>query len=286
MLMNIIKSIEEMKSWIRQMRQENKTIGFVPTMGYFHEGHLNLIRTAKQQCNMVVVSIYVNPTQFGPNEDFNKYPRDLERDFKLAEGVGVAVVFVPSDKDMYPEGYKTYIQVESLSAKLCGKSRPGHFRGVTTIVNKFLNIIQPDVMYLGQKDAQQAILLQKMVKDLNINMQVVVVPTTREPDGLAMSSRNKYLSESERKQALVLNKSLQLAKTMMERGELNSEIIIHAMEKLIAEQPSAQIDYISIVSPETLEDIHNIETQVLIALAVFIGKTRLIDNVLITKLDR
>ncbi|MFB3896923.1 MAG: pantoate--beta-alanine ligase [bacterium] len=281
--MYITKSIAEMKLWVTQQHRENKTIGFVPTMGYLHEGHLNLMRAAKQQCDLVVVSIYVNPTQFGPNEDFSKYPRDLERDFMLAEEVGVDTVFVPSDKEMYPEGYKTYVQVESLSVTLCGKSRPGHFRGVATIVNKFINIIQPEVMYLGQKDAQQAILLRKMVSDLNSNTQVVVVPTTREPDGLALSSRNKYLSESERKQAIVLYHSLQLAKSLIERGERNSEKIINAMRNIIAAQPRAKIDYVSIVNPETLEDVQQIESQVLIALAVFIGKTRLIDNVLITK---
>jgi pantoate--beta-alanine ligase len=279
--MNIIKSITEMKLWVQRFHRESKTIGFVPTMGYFHEGHLNLMRAAKQQCDTVVVSIYVNPTQFGPNEDFNKYPRDLDRDFKLAEGVGVEAVFVPADKEMYPEGYKTYIQVESLSGKLCGKSRPGHFRGVATIVSKFLNIIQPDMLYLGQKDAQQAILLRKMVIDLNLNTTVVVVPTTREPDGLAMSSRNKYLSPEERQQAKVLNQSLQLANSMLSHGEKDTAIIIAAMQDLIMQQPSAKIDYISIVNPETLEDVQTIDKQALIALAVYIGKTRLIDNILL-----
>jgi pantoate--beta-alanine ligase len=279
--MNIIKSIIEMNSWIQQKHRQSITIGFVPTMGYFHEGHLNLMRTAKKQCDLVVVSIYVNPTQFGPNEDFNKYPRDLERDCSLAEGVGVDTVFIPSDKEMYPEGYKTYVEVESFSDTLCGKSRPGHFRGVATIVIKFLNIIQPDILYLGQKDAQQAILLRKMVDDLNINTKVVIVPTTRELDGLAMSSRNKFLSPEERQQATVLNESLHLAKSMISGGEKDSEKIIDAMQELIRKKPSATIDYIAIVDPETLEDVQIIDKQILIAVAVFIGKTRLIDNIII-----
>jgi pantoate--beta-alanine ligase len=283
--MDIIKSIIEMNLWVQQKHRQNKTIGFVPTMGFFHEGHLNLMRTAKQQCDLVVVSIYVNPTQFGPNEDFSKYPRDLDRDFRLAEEVGVETVFVPFDKKIYPEGYKTYVQVEELSGKLCGKSRPGHFRGVATIVTKLINIVQPDVLYLGQKDAQQAILLQKMVYDLNINTKVVVVPTIRESDGLAMSSRNKYLNPEERQQATVLHQSLQLAKSIISSGEKESDKIIDAMQDMIRKQPNAKIDYIAIVDPETLEDIPVIEKHVLIAVAVFIGKTRLIDNIIINQLN-
>jgi pantoate--beta-alanine ligase len=279
--MNIIKSIVEMNLWIQQKHRLDKTIGFVPTMGYFHEGHLNLMRAARKQCDLVVVSIYVNPTQFGPNEDFNKYPRDLDRDCNLAEGVGVDTVFVPSDKEMYPEGYKTYVQIELISDKLCGKSRSGHFRGVATIVTKFLNIVQPDILYLGQKDAQQAILLRKMVNDLNINTKVVIVSTTRELDGLAMSSRNKFLSPEERQQATVLNQSLHLAESMISSGEKDSEKIINTMQELIRKKPSVKIDYIAIVDPEILEDVQIIDKQILIALAVFIGKTRLIDNILI-----
>jgi pantoate--beta-alanine ligase len=281
--MQVIESIAEMKLWSKKFRKEGKTIGFVPTMGYFHEGHLNLMREAKKQCDKVVVSIYVNPTQFGPQEDFNQYPRDLDHDRALMEESGVDAVLVPSDNQMYPLGYKTYIHVESFSDKLCGKSRPGHFRGVATIVAKLLNIIQPDILYLGQKDAQQAILLQKMVQDLNMNTDVVIVPTTREPDGLAMSSRNKYLSPEERNQAVVLYQSLQLAKSIIASGERNSARIIYAMKELIAKQPAVKIDYIEIVNLETLEDVQTIGAEALIALAVFAGKTRLIDNILVKK---
>ncbi|MDI6783785.1 MAG: pantoate--beta-alanine ligase [bacterium] len=279
--MQIIESIAEMKLWSKKFRKEGKTIGLVPTMGFFHDGHLNLMREAKKQCDKVVISIYVNPTQFGPKEDFSQYPRDLEHDLARAEEVGVDAVFVPSDKQMYPAGYKTYVKVESSSDKLCGRSRPGHFRGVVTIVTKLLNIVQPDILYLGQKDAQQAMLLSKMVKDLNMNSDVVMVPTTREPDGLAMSSRNKYLSPDERNQATVLYQSLQQAKNMIDTGERNSKKIITAMRELISQQPSVKIDYIAIVNPETLEGVQTIGNNVLIALAVYIGKTRLIDNIIV-----
>ncbi|MCX7918432.1 MAG: pantoate--beta-alanine ligase [bacterium] len=279
--MQIIKNIGEMQTWSNNVRKENRTIGFVPTMGYFHEGHLNLMREARKQCDRVVVSIYVNPTQFGPQEDFTQYPRDLNHDISLAEPIGIDCLFIPSDEQIYPEGYQTYVTVEQLSKRLCGKSRPGHFRGVATIVTKLLNIVQPDTLYLGQKDAQQAILLSKMVQDLNIPVKVVILPTTRECDGLAMSSRNKYLSDNERRQAVVLYQSLQLAQSIIKQGEKNAARIIQAMQQLISSQPDARIDYVSIVDPKTLDDVNVITEPVLIAIAVYIGKTRLIDNIII-----
>lgn len=276
--MFVIESIAEMKAWSKKKFSENKTIGFVPTMGYFHEGHLTLIKESKKQCDTTVVSIYVNPTQFGPHEDYDKYPRDLERDLNLAEELAVDVVFVPADAAMYPPDYSTFVRVEKLEDKLCGRSRPGHFRGVATVVLKLLHIVNPTILFLGKKDAQQAILLQRMVKDLNMDVAIHLVDTVRETDGLAMSSRNTYLSPEERKAAPVLYRSLQLAKEMIEKGERNSAKIISAMQSLISKEPLAKIDYISIVDCKTLEDIEQIDRPCLIALAVYIGTTRLIDN--------
>jgi pantoate--beta-alanine ligase len=279
--MMIIKTIKEMKTVLAFHRAQMKIIGFVPTMGYLHQGHLSLIRRARQSSDIVVISIFVNPTQFGPQEDLALYPRDLKRDEELAEQEGVDYIFYPDVSEMYPEGYKTYVLVEELSKKMSGASRPGHFRGVTTIVLKLFNIIQPHYAYFGQKDAQQAIIIRRMVEDLNLDVKIEVAPIVREADGLAMSSRNSYLNAKERKAALVLHHALNLAQKLIKQGERNSAAIISQMEKLISQESLASIDYISIVDNRDLQELALINKEALIALAVYIGKTRLIDNITI-----
>lgn len=269
-----------MQSLSKKIRKEGKTISFVPTMGYLHEGHLSLIRQAGKDGDILVLSIFVNPTQFGAGEDPKRYPRDLERDRKLAGKEGVDILFVPSSKEMYPEGYHTFIEVEKLSEPLCGRSRPGHFRGVATVVAKLFNIINPHIAYFGQKDAQQAVIIKRMVNDLNMEVKIKVLPIVREKDGLALSSRNEYLSPEERRAAPVLYKSLQEARMMLDSGERNGRKIILRMEETIRKENPARIDYISVVDGETLENRERIEGRVLIALAVWIGKTRLIDNLI------
>jgi pantoate--beta-alanine ligase len=279
--MTIIDNISRMKTFLGMVKKENKTIGFVPTMGSLHEGHLSMARTAKNLNDVVVMSIFVNPAQFGPNEDFESYPRDIKRDEELASNAGVDVIFYPSVKDMYPEGYGTYINVERLTETLCGAKRPGHFRGVATVVAKLFNIVKPDIAYFGQKDAQQVAVIKKMVKDLNIDLSIKVLPTVREKDGLAMSSRNKYLSSAERLEAAVLNQALSAARIMVERGETSASQVIQTMGSMIKVKPGANIDYISIVDPDTLNDVQVIRGPALVALAVYIGKTRLIDNIVL-----
>jgi len=279
--MRVIEKISEMQIEAERLRLAGKRIGFVPTMGYLHEGHLSLMRIARHKSDVVVASIFVNPTQFGPKEDFREYPRDLPRDLKLAEGVGCDIVFHPSVNEMYPEGYRTYVSVEELSDALEGQFRPGHFRGVATVVAKLFNIVKPHVALFGQKDAQQAILIQRMVRDLNFSIEIIVAPTVREADGLAMSSRNVYLNRQERQDATVLYRSLQLAERMIADGERNAERIATAMRGLIQAVKSAKIDYVAIVDPVTLEPVAEIRGEVLIPLAVRIGKTRLIDNVIV-----
>jgi len=280
--MKIIHKIKDMMSLSDDFRKQSKIIGFVPTMGYLHEGHLSLIRRAKQECDITVVSIFVNPIQFGKNEDFDRYPRDLQRDLDMMKDLNVDVVFNPSSEEMYPKGYSTFVDIESnITKTLCGKSRPGHFKGVATVVTKLFNIITPHKAYFGQKDAQQCVVIKKMVNDLNMKVDIVVCPTVREKDGLAMSSRNTYLSGRERRIAPVLYKTLQMAQRMIELGEKDSKKILKEMSKKINKYRSIKIDYISIVDPETLEDIEIISGKVLIALAVKIGKTRLIDNIII-----
>jgi len=279
--MQLIHSINEMRSLVRELRNRGTTIGFVPTMGYWHEGHLALMREAKSKTSFVVASIFVNPLQFGVGEDYEEYPRDLERDTALAKKSGVDAVFAPSVKEMYPQAYSTFVEVEKLTDKLCGKSRPGHFRGVTTVVTKLFNIVQPDIAFFGQKDAQQVIVLQKMVTDLNMNLKIEIVPTVREPDGLAMSSRNSYLSPEERKAALVLYHSLSAAKKMIDSGERNIEAIKEEMRLLINREPLARIDYVEILSVPDLEEPESLKGKTLIAVAVFIGRTRLIDNMVV-----
>ena len=257
------------------------SVGFVPTMGYLHEGHLELVRLAKNENHIAVVSIFVNPTQFAPSEDFKAYPRDLDRDLALLESAGADIVFIPGDKDMYPAGYDTWVEVKGITQTLEGRSRPTHFQGVTTVCNKLFNIVQPNRAYFGQKDAQQALVIEKMVSDLNMNLEIVVAPTIREKDGLAMSSRNIYLTPEERRSAPVLHKALQLASDMYDKGERDAILIKNAMTRLITAVPAAKIDYISIADIETLREVNAIRGRVLISLAVKLGKPRLIDNVIL-----
>ncbi|MCL0082216.1 pantoate--beta-alanine ligase [Dehalococcoidia bacterium] len=256
-------------------------VGFVPTMGYLHEGHLSLVRRARGENRSVAVSIFVNPTQFGPQEDFETYPRDTERDLTLLRGEGADVVFLPEAEEMYPADFNSWVLVEGMTEMLEGASRPGHFRGVATIVAKLLNIVQPNRAYFGQKDAQQALVIKKMVADLNMNPQIIVAPTVREPDGLAMSSRNIYLNPEERQAALVLWKSLSLAQQLRSGGEKSADRIRRQMIALIEGEPGARIDYVSIADPGSLRELDEIDSPALVSLAVWIGKTRLIDNVIL-----
>lgn len=273
-----------MQQYAGRLKKLGKTIGFVPTMGYLHEGHLSLARQAKKDTDVAVMSIFVNPIQFGLKEDLKKYPRDSKRDCGKALGAGVDVIFYPSAEAMYPANYQTYVDVIGLSKYLCGKSRPGHFRGVATVVAKLFNIVRPDIAYFGQKDAQQAIIIKRMARDLNMDLEIGVMPIVREPDGLAMSSRNVILSPSERKQALVLKNALQKAKSMINSDETDAKSIIKAMRRVCESVPS-RIDYISITDAETLQDVKSIKKnkKILVALAVRIGRMRLIDNVIIRR---
>jgi len=280
--MQVITKIREMQQTAERLRRDGKIIGFVPTMGYLHEGHLSLLRIARQKSDVTVMSIFVNPTQFGPNEDFDRYPRNFARDEKLAEANGCDIVFYPSIEEMYPQPYLTYVNVEKITTGLCGASRPGFFRGVTTVVTKLFNIVKPHLAVFGQKDAQQAIVVRQMVRDLNFDLEIVIAPIVREPDGLAMSSRNTYLSESERKEAVVLYKALMHAKKLIEAGERDAEFLKREMSKIINSAPSARIDYVAIVDAYQLRELLKLEGEVLIALAVWIGNTRLIDNLIIT----
>jgi len=276
-----------MQSFSTSLRMDGKKIAFVPTMGYFHEGHLSLMKEAKKMADCLIVSIYVNPTQFGPKEDFSKYPRDSDRDLKMAESVNVDVIFYPPDKEMYPANYQTYVDVEKVTQNLCGMSRPGHFRGVATVCNKLFNIVKPDFAVFGKKDFQQFVTIKRMVDDLNIDIQIVGSSTVRESDGLAMSSRNKYLNKDERKSALTLFKALKLAQKLYSNGEKKSSVIITEVEKLIKRASFTVIDYIKICDTRTLKDADKIKNQSVIALAVKVGNTRLIDNhVFGEKLDR
>ena len=280
--MQILRTKAEVRQTIKLARREGKTVGFVPTMGYLHNGHLSLMAVAKKENDLVVTSVFVNPTQFGPAEDFSKYPRDLERDIRLMETVGVDIVFAPEVEEMYgAQGALTFVDISQLSDHLCGAKRPGHFRGVCTVVTKLFNIVQPDCAYFGQKDAQQALIIKRMVHDLDIPVEVKALPTVREADNLAMSSRNIYLNPEERQAALILSRSLALAQQMIKDGERDAAIIIAAMRELIAKEPLARIDYISLVSQETVQPTEKIDGPILLALAVFVGKTRLIDNIML-----
>ncbi|KPK42055.1 MAG: pantoate--beta-alanine ligase [Omnitrophica WOR_2 bacterium SM23_29] len=278
--MKLIRSIREIQDVLIRERKKGKSIGFIPTMGYLHEGHLSLIRRGRRETDIVVVSIFVNPTQFGPRGDYRRYPRNLRRDLKLCGEEGVDYVFSPSVKSIYPKGYSTYVSVEGLTENLCGKFRPGHFKGVTTVVTKLFNIVKPDVAYFGQKDAQQAIVIRRMTDDLNMNIKIKVLPIIRENDGLAMSSRNNYLSYDERQAASTLYRSLQLARDLIKLGKKDTAYIIAQMRKMLT-SVATKIDYISIVDSKTLKNVKTIKGKVLIALAVWVGRTRLIDNIVV-----
>jgi len=276
--MKVVETVDEMK---RLSRGLIEPMGFVPTMGYLHEGHLSLVKRARMENASVVVSIFVNPTQFGPKEDFRTYPRDTQRDLALLEKEKTDVVFMPSEAEIYPDGFNSWVEVSKLTERLEGASRPGHFKGVTTVVAKLFNIVGPTKAYFGQKDAQQAIVINKMVADLNMNLEVVTCPTVREPDGLAMSSRNIYLNPEEHQAALVLYQALNLAQTLWSQGEKDAKRIRQQMTGLIQKQPLANIDYVSIADPKTLKELEEVSPPALASLAVRFGKTRLIDNVVV-----
>lgn len=279
--MEIIKDINGIREFVWRHRQSGKRIGLVPTMGYLHQGHLSLVKKAQETTDTVVMSIFVNPLQFGVGEDYEEYPRDLTRDAELAESAGVEAIFAPTVAEMYPKGYATFVEVEQLTDGLCGASRPGHFRGVTTVVSKLFNTVQPDVAVFGQKDAQQAAVIQRMVRDLNMPLEIVVAPIVREADGLAMSSRNVYLNEEERKAGLVLSRSLNLARERIAAGERDAAVLRRAMVDFIRLEPLANIDYVEIVSAESIKPLDELVGRVLIALAVRFGSTRLIDNAVV-----
>jgi len=273
--MKVVKMLADLDAARRELIEP---VGFVPTMGYLHEGHLSLVRASKLECASTIVSIFVNPTQFGPSEDLSKYPRDLERDLALLEAAGVDLVWTPDDTMMYPPGFQTWVEVEQVTKPLEGFYRPGHFRGVTTIVAKLFNGVRPQKAYFGQKDAQQAVVIQQMVKDLSYPIAVVVCPIVREPDGLALSSRNVYLNPEERTAALVLHRALTMAEQAYQNGERRAGHLREIMLMCFAEEPLAQVQYVSCASLDTLEELDQIEHGALLSVAVFIGKTRLIDN--------
>lgn len=296
--MKLAHTIQEMRSFSREARRRAAQLGLVPTMGALHEGHLSLVRAAKAKSDVVAVSIFVNPTQFGPNEDFTRYPRDLEQDCALLEREGVDIVFAPSAEEMYPKespllandarngapsksGMPTWVTVEGLSERLCGKSRPGHFRGVATVVAKLLNIVEPDIAFFGQKDAAQVAIIKRMVRDLDVPVQIEVCPIVREADGLAMSSRNAYLSPDDRKMALVLHASLQRAQKVFDDGERDAAKIASEAKKAFVWQPAVRLDYFEIVDPDDLLPVPTISKRSLVAVAAFVGNTRLIDNILL-----
>jgi pantoate--beta-alanine ligase len=281
--MEIINRVTRMSSVAREFRGDRKTIGLVPTMGALHEGHLSLMSQAREMCDIVIASVFVNPTQFAPHEDLTRYPRDLARDAELAFTRQVDFIFAPSPEDMYPNGFATYITLEGLSERLEGASRPGHFRGVTTVVNKLFNIVQPRFAFFGRKDAQQVILIKRMVKDLAMDVEVVVGPTVREEDGLALSSRNVYLATDERKAATVLRRALEKCRSIYNGGERDSGRLINAMRAVIETEPLANIDYIAISDTNNLEPVTTVPyvSPTLVSMAVFFGKTRLIDNIVL-----
>ena len=276
--MELVTTVEEVRSRVKQCKKEGLTVGLVPTMGYLHDGHKSLIDRAVKENDRVVVSDFVNPTQFGENEDLGSYPRDIERDSKLCEEAGAALIFHPEPEEMYAPDYCTFVDMNKLTDVLCGKTRPIHFSGVCSVVSKLFNIVTPDRAYFGQKDAQQLAVIRRMVRDLNFDIEIVGCPIVREPDGLALSSRNTYLNTEERKAALVLSQALKLGKDMMESGETDAVKIRKAMVEHIEKEPLARIDYVEIVDADSLESVQKIENKVLTAMAVYIGNTRLIDN--------
>ncbi|PYY16967.1 MAG: pantoate--beta-alanine ligase [Acidobacteria bacterium] len=272
----------ETRSETRAAKLQGKRVGFVPTMGALHDGHISLVRAAKAQSDFVLASIFVNPTQFGPNEDLAKYPRTFEADRKKLEAEGVDLLFAPSVEEMYPDGAVTFVPVEGISDRLDGRSRPGHFRGVATVVAKLCHIAEPDVAFFGQKDAAQVAIIKRMVRDLMFPVEIVVVPIVREPDGLALSSRNAYLSPAERKQATVLSRALREVHAQYRSGERSAARLIEAARQVFASEPSVRLDYVEIVDRDTLESVSQVKAGTLVAVAAFVGSTRLIDNVVLT----
>jgi pantoate--beta-alanine ligase len=278
--METITTIKDMSSRTQALRRE-KRIGFVPTMGYLHKGHLRLLKTAKSLSDVTVLSIYVNPSQFGPGEDYSIYPRDLERDHRLAEEAGADFVFQPPDEEMYPPGYQTWVSVDEMTRHLCGATRPGHFRGVTTVVTKLFNIVRPHLAVFGQKDAQQALVIKRMVRDLNIDVDIVIAPTVRETDGLAISSRNKNLTPEQRRAAPLIYQALQKCSKRIQQGNRDCARLKKMVRDVISENPLLQIDYVECVDPDRLQPLQHISTSALIAVAVRIGKVRLVDNIIV-----
>jgi pantoate--beta-alanine ligase len=277
----ILNSPDDMHAACAQRKREGRRIGLVPTMGALHEGHLSLVRAARAQSDIVAVSLFVNPLQFGPNEDLGKYPRTLDRDCQLLEAEKVDLLFAPSPDDMYPAGATTFVTVAGLSEKLCGRSRPGHFRGVTTVVSKLFHIVEPDLAFFGQKDAAQVAIIRRMVRDLNLAVRIQVCPIVREKDGLAMSSRNAYLDPQQRKQALALYRALMRVQTLADTGERSAAKLIDAGNQVIGEEPGVRLDYFEIVNPDTLDPVNDISRGALVAVAAFVGNTRLIDNLVL-----
>lgn len=278
--MQVVNKISDLRECVKKAKRRGKTIGFVPTMGYFHQGHLSLMQEARKVCDEVIISIFVNPLQFGPKDDLKDYPQDLGEDLRKAKKVGVDLVFAPQVEEMYPEGFSTYVEVSGpLTSALCGRSRPLFFKGVTTVVAKLFEMVRPDKAFFGQKDYQQLKVIEKMVKELNMDIEIVSLPIVREKDGLALSSRNTYLNKEEQERALVLYNSLSLAKELIKSGKKEAKKVKKEMEKLI--KPKGEIDYIAIANPETLKEVEEIKGKVLVALAVKIGKARLIDNMII-----
>lgn len=279
--MDICYTIKDVRERVNAWKREGLTIGFVPTMGYLHEGHKSLMQAARANNDKVVVSVFVNPMQFGPNEDLESYPRDFEKDSALCESVGVDLIFHPEPEEMYADGFCSYVDMNGLTTELCGKSRPIHFRGVQTVVLKLFNIVKPDRAYFGQKDAQQLAVIKRMVKDLNVDTEIVGCPIVREADGLAKSSRNTYLNPDERKAALILSRSLKFGRELIENGETDAKAVIKAITDSINTEPLAKIDYVDVVDFDTITPVDKIGKSVLVAIAVYIGKTRLIDNFII-----
>jgi pantoate--beta-alanine ligase len=280
--MKILSTIAEMRAACRELKSRGP-LGLVPTMGALHEGHLSLVRAAKAQCRTVAVSIFVNPTQFGPNEDLAKYPRTLERDRELLEreGMSEGLLFAPSTEEMYPPGAATWVTVEGLSQKLCGRSRPTHFRGVTTVVSKLFHIVEPDLAYFGQKDAAQCTIIRKMVRELDLPVGIVVCPIVREPDGLALSSRNAYLSSDQRRSATVLHRALSRVRELVDKGERRPPRLIDAAQRIFLEEPDVRLDYVEVVNNDTLDPVEDVSRGALVAVAAYLGSTRLIDNLLL-----
>ena len=282
--MKTIKTIKEMKEFSSRGQRAGKTIAFVPTMGFFHEGHLSLMREGRRRGDLLIVSLFVNPTQFGPHEDFKNYPRDFERDSNMAGEVGTDVLFAPEASEMYPPDHQTIVRVEKVTQNLCGRARPTHFQGVTTIVLMLFEIVVPHVAIFGEKDYQQLVTVQQMVRDLHLSVEVMGMPTVREADGLAMSSRNTYLLPKEREAALSLYRSLQKAKELLQKGERKADRILQEMKEILQSEPLVRIDYAQICDARTLQDVDRVEGDVVVALAAYLGKTRLIDNVVFQNL--